>query len=112
MTPSPPPSPSKDPTTPSLQAQAQPQPSRKQSALIHKISTLQDQIATATAKINAIKPQLKNPSPSQTVSAHIKLLHTYNEMRDVGMGLLGIIADNRGVRVRDVYEEFGVGVDD
>ena len=43
-----------------------------------------------------------------TVKAHIKLLHDYNEIRDVGQGLMGIIADNRGVRARDVYQEFGV----
>jgi len=33
-------------------------------------------------------------------------------MRDIGTGLMGIIAENRGVRVRDVYAEFGVAVKD
>lgn len=47
-----------------------------------------------------------------TVKTHIKLLHDYNEIRDVGQGLMGIIADNRGVRVRDVYQDFGVGEGD
>ena len=42
------------------------------------------------------------------VKAHIKLLHDYNEIRDVGQGLMGIIADNRGVRVIDIYNDFGV----
>jgi Swi5 len=46
--------------------------------------------------------------PQQTVKSHINLLHTYNEIRDIGQGLMGMVADNRGVRVRDVYEEFGV----
>lgn len=47
-----------------------------------------------------------------TVKAHIKLLHNYNEIRDVGQGLMGIIADNRGVQVRDVYRDFDVGEGD
>ena len=54
----------------------------------------------------------RNKDPQATVKAHIKLLHDYNEIRDVGQGLMGIIADNRGVRVRDVYRDFDVGEGD
>ena len=54
----------------------------------------------------------RNKDPQATVKAHIKLLHDYNEIRDVGQGLMGIIADTKGVRVRDVYQEFGVGEGD
>jgi hypothetical protein len=44
----------------------------------------------------------------ETVKTHIRLLHEYNEIRDVGQGLMGMVADNRGVRVVEVYKEFGV----
>ena len=50
----------------------------------------------------------RTTDPQATVKAHIKLLHDYNEIRDVGQGLMGIIADNRGVRARDIYREFNV----
>lgn len=43
-----------------------------------------------------------------TIKKHIKLLHRYNETRDVGQGLIGMVAESRKVRVRDVQEEFGV----
>ena len=49
---------------------------------------------------------------SETVKRHIKLLHDYNDIRDVGQGLVGMIADNRGVRIGELYEEFGVGFKD
>ncbi|KAF2159874.1 hypothetical protein M409DRAFT_60467 [Zasmidium cellare ATCC 36951] len=46
------------------------------------------------------------------IKEHIALLHGYNEIKDVGMGLLGLVAEKRGVRVRCVMEEFGVGEGD
>jgi hypothetical protein len=33
------------------------------------------------------------------VRRHIHLLHEYNEVRDVAMGLMGLVAENRGVTV-------------
>lgn len=50
--------------------------------------------------------------PNTTVQQHIRLLHEYNEIKDVGQGLMGMIADARGVRVIDVHREFGVGEKD
>lgn len=46
--------------------------------------------------------------PHETVRAHIAHLHAYNEIRDVGQGLIGLVADGRNVRAAEVYEEFGV----
>ena len=43
---------------------------------------------------------------------HIRQLHKYNEIRDVGQGLIGMIAELRGVRVVDVYKEFDIGEGD
>ncbi|KAH7087844.1 Swi5-domain-containing protein [Paraphoma chrysanthemicola] len=59
------------------------------------------------------------PTESEIVAAankivkdHIKLLHEYNELKDVGQGLMGLIADQRGVRIVEVQEEFGVDAND
>jgi DNA repair protein Swi5/Sae3 len=46
------------------------------------------------------------------IKQHIKLLHEYNEIKDVAQGLIGMIADARDVRVVDCQREFGVGVGD
>jgi hypothetical protein len=59
----------------------------------------------------------QNESDSQTqaqaiVKRHIKLLHAYNEIKDVGQGLMGLIADARGVRLKEVMEEMDVGEKD
>jgi hypothetical protein len=49
---------------------------------------------------------------NKIVKEHIKLLHEYNEMKDVGQGLMGLIADQRGVRIVEVQEEFGIDAKD
>lgn len=45
--------------------------------------------------------------PSITVKQHIRLLHDYNEIKDVAQGLMGLIAEARGVRQIEVQREFG-----
>ena len=61
----------------------------------------------AEAKSDTPNPS-RNKNAAETVKTHIRLLHQYNEIRDIGSGLLGMIADNRGVRVGEVFEEYGV----
>ncbi|OSS45533.1 hypothetical protein B5807_10278 [Epicoccum nigrum] len=49
---------------------------------------------------------------NRIVKEHIKLLHEYNELKDVGQGMMGLIADQRGSRIAEVQEEFGIDVND
>lgn len=49
---------------------------------------------------------------NKTVKQHIELLHAYNGIRDVGHGLMGMIAEQRGVRVKVIMDEFGVDAKD
>ncbi|CAF9914128.1 MAG: hypothetical protein ALECFALPRED_009344 [Alectoria fallacina] len=81
-------------------------------ALQAKIAALETQIRETEEKQREVHGQLKTKDAQATVKAHIKLLHDYNEIRDVGQGLMGIIADSRGVRVKHVYQDFDVGEGD
>ena len=49
---------------------------------------------------------------NRMVKEHIKLLHEYNELKDIGQGLMGLIADQRGVRIVEVQDEFGIDAND
>lgn len=107
-----------------------------QSSLQSTISTLENQLISLQSQLQEVTSKLRslplpphptentywsptnrndrcpNTTPSQTVQNHIRLLHDYNEIRDIGQGLLGLIAEKRGVRYKDVLEEFGVDHDD
>lgn len=48
------------------------------------------------------------PDAHAVVKRHIKLLHEYNEIKDIGQGLMGLIADSKGMRYVDVQSEFGI----
>lgn len=49
-----------------------------------------------------------------TVQTHIRRLAEYNDMKDIAQQLIGLVAENRGVRIGTLYEsgEFGVTADD
>ncbi|KZF22570.1 Swi5-domain-containing protein [Xylona heveae TC161] len=75
-------------------------------------ATLEDVRRQQAEVLASLKPPHTPSSAQDTIKQHISLLHQYNDMRDIGTGLLGLIAENRGVRVRDVFEEFGLAEDD
>ncbi|KAF2226124.1 Swi5-domain-containing protein [Elsinoe ampelina] len=39
---------------------------------------------------------------------HVKLLGRYNDIKDVAQGLIGMIAEQRSCRVKEVMEELGI----
>jgi len=47
-----------------------------------------------------------------TVKQHISRLHAYNGIRDIGQNVMGLLAEQRGIRVVQVMEECGVGEGD
>jgi len=47
-----------------------------------------------------------------TVKQHISRLHAYNGIRDIGQNVMGLLAEQRGVRVVQVMAECGVGEGD
>ncbi|OAX81376.1 hypothetical protein ACJ72_04278 [Emergomyces africanus] len=97
--------------------------------LSSKISTLHSQISETEALLSEARTKLNPPNtkgadidsdtagatavlpkdPAAIVQRHIRLLHEYNEIKDIGQGLMGLIAEARGVRHVDVQREFGVG---
>ena len=46
--------------------------------------------------------------PSLTVNRHIRLLHDYNEIRDVALNFVGKIAEKERCRSVDILKEYGM----
>ena len=83
--------------------QTQPVTSIDTSALTSTPETPSNDDAIASEALTSAQVRIKH---------HIATLHRYNEVKDVGQGLLGLVAEGRGVRVKDVMEDFGLGVAD
>lgn len=51
-------------------------------------------------------------SPNDIISKHIKDLKEYNELRDAGLRMVQIVADEKKVSLREVVEEIGYSIKD
>ncbi|KAI4190498.1 MAG: hypothetical protein L6R41_000733 [Letrouitia leprolyta] len=81
---------------------------KKITTLEAKIATLKVQIDDTRAKLQHDAAKLIHPDATKTVQNHIRLLREYNDIRDIGTSLMGIIADNRRVQMKCIYKEFDV----
>ncbi|PSK56452.1 hypothetical protein B9Z65_6076 [Elsinoe australis] len=61
-----------------------------------------------TAGLTSAEMQIALSDARASRAEHIKLLGRYNDIKDVAQGLMGLIAEQRGCRVKDVMEELGV----
>lgn len=94
----------------------------KRAALIASIAHLPAiQVLLADARTSGLSSQMSEAEPTEADimaaahkinKKHIKLLHEYNEIKDVGQGLMGLIADQRGLRIVEVQDDFGIGSKD
>ncbi|KAK3328101.1 Swi5-domain-containing protein [Cercophora scortea] len=53
-------------------------------------------------------------APELTTQTHIRLLKEYNDIKDIGQQLIGLVAENKGVRIGTLYEsgQYGVETED
>lgn len=85
---------------------------QRQRATYTSTATLPSGLAMPTDWTDEQKAKQALETANGVIKEHIALLHSYNEIKDIGQGLMGLVADKRGVRVADVMEEFGMGEKD
>lgn len=65
------------------------------------------------SEIDAIMKELPpNTEIGDEIKDHIETLHVYNHYKDITQGLMGRIAEKRGVTTRSLYPEFGLELSD
>ncbi|KAK0666876.1 Swi5-domain-containing protein [Cercophora samala] len=64
-------------------------------------------------ELKAEEAELSHPAQG-TVQNHINLLKEYNDVKDIGQQVIGLIAENKGVQIGKLYEngDYGVTADD
>ena len=110
----------------------QPPPNPRLLALSTKKATLEATLTALQSQRSALVANARHPSglpmpeiwtdeektksthttANAVIKDHIALLHRYNEIKDIGQGLMGLIAEQRGVRIARVMEDFGMGEKD
>ncbi|KAK0727549.1 hypothetical protein B0T26DRAFT_738222 [Lasiosphaeria miniovina] len=70
-------------------------------------------LVEAVVAFEAERASLSQPA-EVTIQSHVKLLKEYNDMKDYGQQMIGLIAENLGFPARNFYEtgQYGVGPKD
>ncbi|EHA57776.1 hypothetical protein MGG_16388 [Pyricularia oryzae 70-15] len=94
-----------------------PSPHKQKSPSHDALEATQADRASHETSIPIVRPTEAKPrdaSSQEPDRTRSELLQQYNELRDVGQQLIGMIAEQRGVPIRTLYEsgEFGVGPED
>jgi hypothetical protein len=89
-------------------------------------STVAELLSQRTSLVNSISPTSESQEPEDTetrarlavdaanakIKSQIRHLQQYNDIKDIGTQLMGLIAEKRGCRIGEVQEEFGINPDD
>ncbi|KND02227.1 uncharacterized protein SPPG_02709 [Spizellomyces punctatus DAOM BR117] len=77
------------------------------------VANLRQRIAELTEEGRSLESALRpGVDVEEMLNSHIKLLHEYNEIKDVGQMLIGKCAEQNGTTTRSMYGEFGLDPDD
>ena len=71
-----------------------------------------DELEAELFKLNKDISLLSEAHSEEDLELHIKALHEYNEIKDVGQLLLGKLAESLGMTTVDMYDRFSLNVDD
>uniref|UniRef100_A0A0B7BVW2 DNA repair protein SWI5 homolog n=1 Tax=Arion vulgaris TaxID=1028688 RepID=A0A0B7BVW2_9EUPU len=84
-------------------------PKESHAELTEKVVVLKKRLQDTNSEIQKLEAAGYRESELQT---HIEKLHEYNEIKDVGQMLLGRIAVIEGIQSKDLYEKYGLNLND
>ncbi|KAI4726422.1 hypothetical protein E4T49_05780 [Aureobasidium sp. EXF-10728] len=87
-------------------------------------STVAELLSQRTSLVNSFSPDIQQSEDTELraklavdaantkIKTQIKQLQQYNDIKDIGTQLMGLIAEQRGCRIGEVQEEFGINPGD
>ncbi|XP_067660705.1 DNA repair protein SWI5 homolog [Haliotis asinina] len=88
----------------------------KQSQAPESEVTLKTDILNLHARLSEVETQVQQLIDEgyrqEELQTHIEKLHEYNEIKDTGQMILGRIATMEAVRTKDLYERYGLELED
>ena len=89
------------------------------SELLSQRSSLVNSVSPASAFQNSdpehpdtARTKVALDDANSKIKSHITQLQHYNDIKDIGTQLMGLIAEKRGCRIAEVQEEFGINPED
>ncbi|KAI5271670.1 hypothetical protein E4T47_05033 [Aureobasidium subglaciale] len=83
--------------------------------LLSQRTSLVDPLSTPSSS-EAEEPDSRAKTAVETanvkIKSQIRQLQQYNDIKDIGTQLMGLIAEKRGCRIGEVQEEFGINAED
>ncbi|KAG8980903.1 hypothetical protein FRB94_010167 [Tulasnella sp. JGI-2019a] len=64
------------------------------------------------AETDALEKTLQGEDPQKVILHHIKLLHEYNEIKDMAQVIIGRLASLKGTSIKQLHEDYGLLKDD
>lgn len=73
------------------------------------VAPIECQIPVVTDVLLTIE---RNYKPKEVINLHIQRLKEYNELRDTGLRLAQLVADEKACKIKEVFEEMGYEMTD
>ncbi|XP_059162651.1 DNA repair protein SWI5 homolog [Physella acuta] len=87
--------------------------SKAQSPVITEVSEQVEELRKSLQQTESeIKELLAAGCDERELQTHIDKLHEYNEIKDVGQIILGRLANLEGLQTKDMYERYGLELND
>ncbi|CAG8802329.1 1555_t:CDS:2, partial [Gigaspora rosea] len=81
--------------------------------LERQLKLLQEQLDKLRTKEESLRSQLQgNVDVQKALDDHYRSLHEYNAIKDIGQMLFGKCAELDGITTKEIYERFGLELDD
>lgn len=91
---------------------ASPMRNADRSSLIRDITNFREKLDTVSHECDLLLLKKDTFPTQEQIDAHIQRFHDYNEIKDIGMLIIGHLAEIEKVQNKEIYEQYGLNEKD